>query len=115
MLLNPCNIMGQVPLLEILVPQFKQPCLLVHFIHRWWAWAVVAILVVMGRKLRKVGARPASVAVHSAFGTQVLLGIATVYRNIRSLTEEGELSEVKLPGENPRFELAGHQHHHHFQ
>ena len=43
------------------------------------------------------------------------LGIATVYRNIRSLTDEGELSEVKLPGENPRFELAGHQHHHHFQ
>ncbi len=43
------------------------------------------------------------------------LGIATVYRNIRSLTEEGELSEVKLPGENPRFEIAGHQHHHHFQ
>ena len=43
------------------------------------------------------------------------LGIATVYRNIRSLTEDGELSEVRLPGENPRFELAGHQHHHHFQ
>ena len=43
------------------------------------------------------------------------LGIATVYRNIRSLTDDGELSEVKLPGENLRFELAGHHHHHHFQ
>ena len=51
---------------------------LVHFIHRWWAFAVVAVLVVMGRKLRAAGARPASVAVHSAFGTQILLGIATV-------------------------------------
>ena len=51
---------------------------LVHFIHRWWALAVVAVLVVMGRKLRSVGARRASVAIHSAFGTQILLGIATV-------------------------------------
>ena len=29
--------------------------------------------------------------------------------------DEGELRPVNLPGENPRFELAGHQHHHHFQ
>jgi cytochrome c oxidase assembly protein subunit 15 len=51
---------------------------LIHFIHRWWAWVVVGVLVVMGRKLRRGGARGASVAIHSAFGTQVLLGIATV-------------------------------------
>lgn len=55
---------------------------LTHFDHRWFAWVVVAVLVVMGRKLRKVGARPASVAVHTAFGTQVLLGIATVLSGI---------------------------------
>ena len=51
---------------------------LIHFIHRWWAFAAVAVLVVLGRKLRAAGARPASIAVHSAFGTQILLGIATV-------------------------------------
>jgi cytochrome c oxidase assembly protein subunit 15 len=51
---------------------------LVHFIHRWWAWAVVIALVVMGRKLRRVGERRASIALHSAFGTQILLGVATV-------------------------------------
>lgn len=50
---------------------------LTHFIHRWWAWVVVAILVVMGRKLRATDRR-ASIAIHAAFGTQVLLGIATV-------------------------------------
>lgn len=55
---------------------------LTHFTHRWFAWVVVAVLVVMGRKLRRVGARPASVAVHSAFGVQVLLGIATVLSGI---------------------------------
>jgi Fur family ferric uptake transcriptional regulator len=43
------------------------------------------------------------------------LSLATVYRNLRSLVEEGELRSVNLPGENPRFELAHEHHHHHFQ
>lgn len=43
------------------------------------------------------------------------LGIATVYRNLKALVEDGELLAVTLPGENPRFEPAGHRHHHHFQ
>lgn len=43
------------------------------------------------------------------------LGIATVYRNLKGLVEEGELRVVHLPGENPRFEATGHAHHHHFQ
>jgi Fur family transcriptional regulator, ferric uptake regulator len=43
------------------------------------------------------------------------LGIATVYRNLKSLLEDGLLQEVTLPGENPRYETAGHPHHHHFQ
>jgi cytochrome c oxidase assembly protein subunit 15 len=56
---------------------------LLHFMHRWWAWAVVAVLVVFARKVRKVeGARPASIAIHSAFGTQILLGILTVLSGI---------------------------------
>jgi cytochrome c oxidase assembly protein subunit 15 len=55
---------------------FSDP-FLTHFVHRWWAWAVVAVLVVMGRKLRKID-RKASRAIHTAFGVQVLLGIATV-------------------------------------
>ncbi len=55
---------------------------LVHFDHRWWAWAVVAVLVVLGRQLRRIGARPVSVALHTAFGLQILLGIATVLSGI---------------------------------
>jgi Fur family transcriptional regulator, ferric uptake regulator len=43
------------------------------------------------------------------------LGLATVYRNLKALVEEGELQPVALPGENPRFEMAGRHHHHHFQ
>lgn len=43
------------------------------------------------------------------------LGIATVYRNLKTLLAEGHIKGVELPGENPRFEMAGGQHHHHFQ
>lgn len=43
------------------------------------------------------------------------LGIATVYRNIKALLEEGEVSAVELPGEPPRYESAGKAHHHHFR
>ncbi|MGB3070479.1 MAG: transcriptional repressor [Ottowia sp.] len=43
------------------------------------------------------------------------LGLATVYRNIKQLIDAGEIQAVELPGEHPRYELAGHQHHHHFQ
>ncbi len=42
------------------------------------------------------------------------LGIATVYRSIRSLQDEGWLSAVELPGESARYELSGKKHHHHF-
>ncbi len=54
---------------------------LTHFVHRWWAWAVVVILVIMARKVRPLDRR-ASIAIHSAFGTQVLLGIATVMSGV---------------------------------
>jgi Fur family ferric uptake transcriptional regulator len=43
------------------------------------------------------------------------LSIATVYRNLKSLTDDGTLRTVLLPGENARYELAHTGHHHHFQ
>lgn len=43
------------------------------------------------------------------------LSIATVYRHIKSLQDEGAITPVVLPGQNPRYELASHGHHHHFQ
>ena len=56
---------------------------LLHFMHRWWAWVVVAVLILFARQVRKVpGARPASIAIHAAFGTQILLGILTVLSGI---------------------------------
>lgn len=54
---------------------------LIHFIHRWWAWVAVAALVLLARRVRATH-RPASIAIHAAFGTQILLGIATVMTGV---------------------------------
>ncbi|KPQ31076.1 MAG: cytochrome c oxidase assembly protein subunit 15 Cox15 [Porphyrobacter sp. HL-46] len=54
---------------------------LLQFLHRWWAWIAVAALVWLARRVRKTD-RFASVAVHTAFGVMVLLGIATVMSGV---------------------------------
>ena len=53
----------------------------VHFMHRWWAWVTVAALILFSRRVRALDRR-ASVAIHVAFGTQILLGIATVMTDV---------------------------------
>ena len=60
---------------------FADPAI-VHFIHRWWAWLAVAALIVLARKARSAGNRRASVAIHSAFGIQILLGIGVVMAGV---------------------------------
>ncbi|MBX3375443.1 MAG: transcriptional repressor [Phycisphaeraceae bacterium] len=63
-------------------------------------------------------ARPLSPAeLLKAAGKQVKsLSLATVYRNVKSMVEEGLIHPVQLPGEPPRYELheAAARHHHHF-
>jgi heme a synthase len=55
---------------------------LTHFVHRWWAWVAVIALIMLARRTKKAGARSASIAIHSAFGVQILLGIATVMTGV---------------------------------
>jgi heme a synthase len=55
---------------------------LTHFVHRWWAWVAVIALIMLARRTRKAGVRSASAAIHSAFGVQILLGIATVMTGV---------------------------------
>lgn len=43
------------------------------------------------------------------------LGIATVYRNVKSLLADEWIEAVELPGAPARYELADLGHHHHFQ
>ena len=42
------------------------------------------------------------------------MGIATVYRTIKTLVDEGEITSIDIPGEAPRYEIAHLGHHHHF-
>ena len=56
---------------------------LIHFIHRWWAGVVVVALVIFARRTRsRPNGRAASIAIHTAFGTQILLGIFTVLSGV---------------------------------
>lgn len=43
------------------------------------------------------------------------LSIATVYRALKKLSDEGSICPVALAGEPVRYEAAGQGHHHHFQ
>ena len=43
------------------------------------------------------------------------MGIATVYRALRTLLDEGRVVPVVLPGQHVRYEAARGIHHHHFQ
>ena len=52
-----------------------------HFLHRWWAWVAVAALVMLAIRVKPI-ARKASTALHMAYGTQILLGIATVMTGV---------------------------------
>jgi Fur family transcriptional regulator, ferric uptake regulator len=42
------------------------------------------------------------------------MGMATVYRTIKGLLDEGWLIAVEMPGQPPRYEIRGKAHHHHF-
>jgi Fur family ferric uptake transcriptional regulator len=43
------------------------------------------------------------------------LGVATVYRTINAMVDDGWLVPVELPGDPPRYERSGAAHHHHFR
>lgn len=54
---------------------------LIHFIHRWWAFVTVGFLIVLARRVRGQS-RAASIAIHNAFGIQMVIGIATVMTGV---------------------------------
>ncbi len=53
----------------------------IHFIHRTWAWITVIFLIILARRIRKQS-RKVSIAIHSVFGLQILLGIATIMTSV---------------------------------
>lgn len=40
------------------------------------------------------------------------IGVATVYRNLRTLVEQGYLKEINLEKQGVRYDLAEYEHHH---
>jgi Fur family ferric uptake transcriptional regulator len=63
------------------------------------------------------GGRPLLPAEVVAMAQQTVPGIniATVYRCVKALAEEGVIRAVELPGEPARYERADLHHHHHFR
>ncbi|MBA4307976.1 MAG: heme A synthase [Sphingopyxis sp.] len=64
------------------LPALVNDPFLTHFVHRWWAWVAVIALIMLARRTKAAGVRSASIAIHSAFGVQILLGIATVLTGV---------------------------------
>lgn len=62
------------------------------------------------------GGRPLAVSELLALAQKEVatLGIATVYRSLKALQAEGQIVQVDLPGQPPRWEIAPEAHHHHF-
>ncbi|WP_267388033.1 COX15/CtaA family protein [Sphingomonas sp. GC_Shp_3] len=74
----PHEVLGTRPLGALMIDDPS----LVHFIHRWWAWVLVAVLAVLARRAKAMGHRRASIAIHIALGLQILLGIAVVMSGV---------------------------------
>ncbi|MGY6550720.1 MAG: COX15/CtaA family protein [Erythrobacter sp.] len=54
---------------------------LLQFMHRWWAFVAVAALIVLARRVRQFD-RTGAILLNAAFGTMLLLGIATVLSGV---------------------------------
>jgi cytochrome c oxidase assembly protein subunit 15 len=54
---------------------------MIHFIHRWWAWVTVGFLIILAWRIHTQSIK-ASIAIHSAYSVQILLGIATVMTSV---------------------------------
>ena len=69
------------------------------------------------REVLEHSKRPLSVAELQELASELVdgLGIATVYRTVAALLEDGWLDAVDIPGEPSRYERSNKGHHHHFQ
>ena len=67
------------------------------------------------RTLRRAG-QPLSAAelLDEARRAVTGIGVATVYRHIRTMVDGGHVVVVRIPGEPVRYEWAGKGHHHYF-
>jgi len=55
---------------------------LIHFLHRWWAWAAAVALFLLAGRLNRIGATRLALAVVAITLLQIMLGIATVITGV---------------------------------
>ncbi len=69
----------------------------------------------MRRAFQKAGRPLSAREAHELAGARMPgIGIATVYRAIRRLMDEGALATVDIPGVGAHYEMTGGAHHHYF-
>lgn len=61
---------------------FTHDPFLLHFLHRWWAFAALAALILLARATKRAGERRFASWLHIAVGGQIILGIATVVTGV---------------------------------
>jgi cytochrome c oxidase assembly protein subunit 15 len=70
------------PWLEPALRNFVDNPITVQFVHRWWAFVVLAFVAVLARRVKAAGGRRESILIHSAVGAQILLGIWTLLSGV---------------------------------
>ena len=71
------------PWLEPMLRNFVDNSITVQFVHRWLAFGVLGMAILLARRVKRLGARRESIILHSAVGTQILLGIATLITGVQ--------------------------------
>ena len=71
------------PWLEPLLRNFVDNPIMVQFVHRWLAFAVLAIAILLAIKVKRVGGRRQSAMVHVTVGLQIVLGIWTLLSGVK--------------------------------
>lgn len=70
------------PWLEPVLRNFVDNPITVQFVHRWLAFGVLAMAILLAAKAKRAGARRESLFLHAAVGGQILLGIATLMTGV---------------------------------
>lgn len=71
------------PWLEPAMRNFVDNPITVQFVHRWLAFAVLAMAIALAAKAKRAGGRRESLFLHAAVGLQILLGIATLMTGVQ--------------------------------
>lgn len=61
---------------------FTNDPFLIHFLHRWWAWATATMLALLAWRSWRAGGRREATVLAALIGTQIMLGIATVMSGV---------------------------------